>query len=221
LNPKVVREAAATKEWQTAPGRDKLPGMVALRKRMPTRMTLDEFLAWDSGDLTGRRWQLVDGEPVLMAPATDAHGAIQNELGSLLRNHLLAMGMPCRVISAPGIVPRVRSNENFRIPDLGVSCAPPSGKVMTDDPLLLVEILSPGNEAKTRSNIWTYTTIPSVQEILAVRSTRMEIELLRRAADGNWPDSPVIVTAPDRLELAGIGFIVSVADIYRTAGLER
>ena len=32
------------------------------------------------------------------------------------------------------------------------------------DPLLLVEILSPSNEAKTRVNEWAYATIPSVRE---------------------------------------------------------
>jgi hypothetical protein len=49
----------------------------------------------------------------------------------------------------------------------------------------------------------------------------MEIELLRRAADGNWPDSPLSVKSQDRLELTCIGFTVPVGDIYRTAGLER
>jgi Uma2 family endonuclease len=118
-------------------------------------------------------------------------------------------------------VPRVRANENFRVPDLGVTCAPPSGEVMVPEPILLIEILSPSNEAKTRSNIWTYTTIPSVQEILAVRSTRIEIELLRRGADGTWPASPIIVRAPEHLELASVGFEAPVADLYRTAGLTR
>jgi Uma2 family endonuclease len=184
-------------------------------------MTLDEFLVWDTDDLTGRRWQLIDGEPVLMAPASEVHGAIQNELGRLLGNHLLATGRPCRVISTPGIVPRVRANENFRIPDLGVTCSPPSGEVMVPDPILLIEILSPSNEAKTRANIWAYTTMPSVREILVVRSTRMEVELLRRDAEGNWPASPVIVRAPETLELASIGFQVPAADLYRTAGLSR
>jgi hypothetical protein len=28
---------------------------------------MDEFLVWDAADLTGRRWQLIDGEPVLRA----------------------------------------------------------------------------------------------------------------------------------------------------------
>jgi Uma2 family endonuclease len=193
--------------------------MAAMRKRLPTRMTLDEFLVWDAEDVTGRRWQLVDGEPVLMAPAAEVHGAIQAELGRLLGNHLLVTGRPCRVISAPGIVPRIRANENFRVPDLGVTCAPPSKEVMGPEPVLLIEILSPGNEAKTRSNIWACTTMPSVQEILAVRSTRMEVELLRRDAEGNWPSSPVIVRPPDALGLSSIGFEAPVADLYRTAGL--
>lgn len=194
--------------------------MVALRKRLPTRMTVDEFLVWDQGDATGRRWQLIDGEPVMMAPAAETHGAIMNELGALLRNHLLAIGSPCRVIGQPGVVPRVRSHENFRIPDLGVTCAPPSHAVMVPGAVLLIEILSPGNEPTTRANIWTYATIPTVQEILAVRSTRMEVELLRRQADGSWPDSPLIVRPPDLLTLTSVALTLPVADIYRTTGLQ-
>lgn len=193
--------------------------MVALRKRPPTRMTVDEFLVWDSDDPTGRRWELVDGEPLLMAPASERHGAIQGEIARLLGNHLLARNSRCRVIGEPGIVPKVRSSENFRIPDLGVTCAPPSNAIMTQEPVLLIEILSPGNEGRTRSNIWTYTTIPSVQEILAVRCTRMEIELLRRGPDGHWPDMASILRPPDILELVSVGFTSPVADLYRTAGL--
>jgi hypothetical protein len=49
----------------------------------------------------------------------------------------------------------------------------------------------------------------------------MEIELLRRGPDGNWPDSPAILKTPDHLELASIGFTVPVSDIYRTTGLSR
>ena len=195
--------------------------MVALRKRLPTRMTVDEFLVWDFDDVTGRRWQLIDGEPVLMAPAAEVHGAIQGELAGLLRAHLISTASSCRMIVAPGIVPRISANENFRVPDLGVTCSPPSQGVMVPDPVLLVEILSPGNEPKTRSNIWTYTTIPSVREVLAVRSTRMEVELLRRGDDGNWPASPDVIRPPQALELISIGSTFPVAAIYRTAGLTQ
>jgi len=195
--------------------------MVALRKNPPARMTVDEFLAWDADDDNGWRWQLVDGEPVSMAPAAEVHGAIQMELGALLRNHLLATGRPCRVIGAPGVVPRIRANENFRVPDLGVTCSPPSGGVMLPEPVLLIEILSPGNEAATWSNVWAYTTMPSVHEILVVRSSRMEVELFRRNGDSNWPDAPVVVRPPASLELTSIGFATPVADLYRTTGLSR
>jgi Uma2 family endonuclease len=195
-----------------------VPFMVAL-PQPSLRMTLDEFLAWDAGDTTGRRWQLENGEPVMMAPASEAHGAIQAELAGLLRDHLRATGSPCRVIIAPGIVPRIRADENFRIPDLGVTCAPPSREIIVPEPVLLVEILSPGNEAKTRANVWTYTTLPSVTEILLVRSTRMEVELLRRDAGGVWPARPVIIRPPEYLELSSLGFAAPVAEMYRTAGL--
>jgi len=85
--------------------------------------------------------------------------------------------------------------------------------------VLLIEILSAGNEGRTRANIWTYTTIPSVREILAVHSTRMEVEVLRRGSTATWPESPAIVCPPDSLEPTSIGFAAAVEGLYRTAGL--
>ena len=46
-------------------------------------MTVAEFLDWDPRDAHGRRWQLIDGVPVAMAPAADRHGSIQSELGGI------------------------------------------------------------------------------------------------------------------------------------------
>lgn len=195
--------------------------MVAMQKRAPARMTVDEFLVWDADDATGRHWQLIDGDPVLMAPAAERHGAIQSELGRLLGNHLAERGSPCRVIAAPGIVPRVRANENFRVPDLGVTCAPPSNEVMMQEPVLLIEILSPSNEPETRSNVWAYTTIPSVREILIVRATRIEAELLRRNADGSWPEEAAVLHGGETLTLASVDFSTPLLAIYRTSGLAR
>ena len=85
----------------------------------------------------------------------------------MLGNHLLAQGSACRVVIKPEIVPRVRANRNYRVPDLGVTCAPPSRDSMLPEPVLLLEILSASNEAESWANIWTYISIPSVTEILA------------------------------------------------------
>ena len=193
--------------------------MVAVRKHAPARMTLPEFLSWDEADPSGTPWQLVDGEPVAMAPGSETHAALQAEIGRVIGNHLIAQGGPCRLLSQPGIVPRVRANRNFRIPDLGVTCAPPAQGLMVPDPILLIEILSPGNEAQTRANIWAYTTIPSVREILAVHSTRIEAELLRRNSEGSWPEEPDTLTGSDRLTLATIDFTSPLAAFYRTTAL--
>jgi hypothetical protein len=46
-----------------------------MASRAPKRMSLAAFLAWDVG--TDRRYQLVDRVPVLMAPATEAHGHLE------------------------------------------------------------------------------------------------------------------------------------------------
>jgi Uma2 family endonuclease len=193
--------------------------MVALRAHVPARMTLTEFLSWDPADPSGCQWQLVDGEPVAMAPGSESHAALQGEIGRLIGNHLIERGGPCRLLSQPGIVPRVRSDRNFRIPGLAVTCAPPALGLMVPEPVLLIEILSPSNEAETRGNIWAYTTIPSVQEILAVHSTRIEAELLRRDADANWPEEPATLAATDTLTLTSIGFATNLAALYRTTAL--
>lgn len=183
-------------------------------------MTLDEFLVWNPDKGSELRWQLVDGEPVAMAPASDAHGAIQSELTYLLVDHLRRSGNPCRVITEPGIIPQLRARDNFRIPDLGVTCAPPErGRLEVPQPVLLVEILSPSNERETRANVWAYATVPSVQEILLVRSTRVEAELLRRRNDGSWPEQPELIQPGGTLELASLGFTVPLRALYRTTTL--
>lgn len=195
--------------------------MSAALKPTPGRMTLDEFLNWDSGDLSGAVWQLVDGVPSAMAPANERHGLLQGEIARRIGNHLFDQRSPCRLVIAPGVVPRAHANGNFRIPDIGVTCSPPSDGPVTAAPVLLVEILSPSNEAETRTNVWAYTTIPSVTEILIVRSSRIEAELLRRQPDGHWPAEAAMLTSGDVLALESIGFTVSLDVLYGTTSLAR
>ncbi len=182
-------------------------------------MSLDEFLGWEPDDRTVRRWELIDGVPVAMAPGNEVHGAIQAELARLIGNHLLDTASPCRIITEPGIVPRVRSDRNYRVPDLAVTCAPPGTAQIVPDPVLIVEILSPSNEPRTRANIWAYASIPSVREILAVHSTRQEAELLRRQSDGSWPAQPLMLTGNAPLTLDSIGFTTPLSALYRTTAL--
>jgi Uma2 family endonuclease len=193
--------------------------MGAAPKLPHDRLTVAEFLAWDSGDRSGRLWQLQDGVPEAMAPASENHGAIQAELGALIRNHLVAQRPGCRVVTAPGVVPRVRSSDNLRIPDLAVTCVPPRGERLLEAPVLLVEILAPSNADETWANVWSYTTIPSVREILVISSTAVSADLLRRGEDGAWPAAAVRVDAGGAPTLDSIGLELPLADAYRTTNL--
>ena len=193
---------------------------MATALKMPSRhMTVAEFLDWDSGDRTGARWQLRDGEPEMMAPASDPHGSILARLVYLVSAHFEAKDSQCRVVVEPGVIPRVRSAENWLIPDIGITCAPPSGAKMLIDPIVLIEILSPSNEAETRANVWAYTTIPTVAEIVLLRSTSIQAEILRRQLDGSWPEQPEIVSDDGELRLDSIGFSKPLRSACRTSGV--
>jgi hypothetical protein len=58
-----------------------------------------------------------------------------------------------------------------------------------------------------------------VTEILAVHSTRIEAELLRRDGAGNWPKEPEIIGPGGTLALRSIGYSVPLAALYRTTVL--
>jgi Uma2 family endonuclease len=182
-------------------------------------MTLQDFLAGE--EPYEARWELVEGQPMAMAPTTRTHAAIQAELASLIRNALLEKGSSCSVLANPGIVPRVRSDANFRVPDLGVVCGGyEKEELYLAEPVLLIEVLSPGNESRTRSNVWTYTTIPSVREIAIFRTETIGVELLRRGDDGNWPAAAEMIEAGD-LAFRSIGVQFPLEAVYRTTRLAK
>ena len=115
----------------------------------------------------------------------------------------------------------MRANENFRIPDLAVTCTRyETEEYDVSDPVLIVEILSPSNRAETWQNIWSFTTIPTLREILILSSTAIHAELLRRGSDGNWPAEPALIDDGD-LVLDSIDYTVQLAEIYRTTRLVR
>ncbi len=180
-------------------------------------MSVRDFLSFEPRD--GLRYELVDGEPRAMAPTSTVHGYLHSELGRRIGNHLREHRPGCHVVANPGVVPHLLSAYNFRIPDLGVKCTPVApGQAWMPDPVLLIEILSPSNQADTRSNVWAYTSIASVQEILILDSIRMAAEMLGRTPEGGWPEEPAMQFEGDLL-FGSIGFSLSLAELYGPIGL--
>jgi Uma2 family endonuclease len=177
-------------------------------------MTVAQFLEWP-GDGTGRTFQLVDGEVQAVSPGSATHGTIQMTLGRLIGNALINAGSQCRVVAEPGVITQVRSQTNMRVPDLGITAtADARGQRALPDPIVLIEILSPGNAKDTWDNVWAYTTIPTVREIMVVHATRVLAELLRRGADGHWPEKTEQIEPDGILHLESIGFSCRLREAY-------
>jgi Uma2 family endonuclease len=177
--------------------------------KLPDVLTVDAFLASDAP--LGPLWQLLDGVPQAMAPPGPTHALIQGEV-ALIRNHLIATGSPCVIAVTPGVIPRVQPDTSMRVPDIAVTCSPAlPGDNALRDPILLIEILSPINRADTWTNVWTYTTIPSVREILVLHSTSV-------GADGSWPERPQAV-GPEDLTLESLGYTAPITAFYRSTWL--
>src|SRR5215472_1862572 len=106
-------------------------------------MTLDEFSVWEDG--TDTRYELIGGFPVAMAPPAQAHGILCATLGAMI-NDGLRPRRPCRVQVEAGVL-RSDRNDTCYIADLAVTCRQHErGTRLVQDPILIVEVLSPGTE---------------------------------------------------------------------------
>jgi Uma2 family endonuclease len=184
---------------------------------VPAEMSLAEFLVWDAP--VPLRWQLVEGAPEAMAPASFAHAAIQTQLVKLLQNHLDKIRPGCLALSTPGVLLSEDDQRNFRIPDIGVTCMPHKPSALyIQNPLLLIEILSPGNQKETGLNVQAYTKIASVEEILIFDSTKIEAENWRRFKDGTWHREKFRDAGGD-VPFFSFEFSVRLSEVYTGTGL--
>ena len=114
------------------------------------------------------------------------------------------------VIETGGKQERVAEGQTLRVELLGEA----PGAEVRFEPVLLVEILSPSNETKTRSNAWAYATIPSVQAVLILASTAVRAEVLRQDEE-----TPEVIAGTETLRLTSIGYTGPLAEFYATTDL--
>ena len=191
----------------------------ALKADTPAPMTLDEFLAWDGGGHTGKL-ELWHGEVRAMAPASATHAIIQLNIGSAIKGHLRAKRSGCRVGTEAPVVPPFGRRINARAPDITVTCAPPSDSQTFDDPILIIEVLSPGNEKEPWDSIESLAGLQSLQEILVVQSVEIRLEVYRRGPDGSWLRDPEVVTAGGAAHLASIDLSLPLTEVYEGTHLQ-
>ena len=140
-------------------------------------MTVEEFLAWEDG--TDTRYELVDGVAVAMAPPVSEHRTIVVNAGAVLSAHLRRRP-PCHAEAV------ARSGYPTRSDGWLTSPSPAAGPPTTvDEPLLVVEVLSPSTRAKDLDRkLRDYKGLASVREIWLVDSEARWVQVWRRQPDG-------------------------------------
>lgn len=187
-------------------------------RRAAPPMTVEEFLAWASRQ--PGKWELVDGWPRAMAPASTTHGLIQARAAFLLERHIEDTRNPCRAATEAAIVPASFKRHNARGADLAITCSPSAeDEWALKDPVFILEVLSPSNEQDTRANVWVYMTMPSVRQVLLLASTAVRGEMFQRRDDGSWPEEAQVLTAGDTVRVEPIGFECPLAAFYARTNL--
>ena len=186
----------------------------------PPLMTVEEFIPWAERQ-HGVIYELVDGRPRAQDGPSATHGSVHANVAAMIHAHLRQHRPGCRLVLTPGIRPHLAATWNHRIPEMAVTCTPSKPDVRDiENPTLIVEILSPSNRADTWSNVPLYATLPSVLEIVLIESMRVGAQVLRRGANGVWPENPTQIDPVVGIALDSIGLVMPMVELYRDTHLE-
>ncbi|KQS84103.1 hypothetical protein ASG32_21730 [Methylobacterium sp. Leaf361] len=183
---------------------------MALAAKRDARMDVSEFRLWVEGRPAHERWELLDGEPVLMAPPRERHQAIVANLIRRIGDFADAKG--CRAM--PGLAILSAAMDDFApIPDVVVRRGPPLPEGYAADPLLVAEVLSPSTMSLDRGRkIDFYRTVPSLAVLLIVYSDEARVEVWRSAGD-DW--SVAALGLDGTVSLPELDGAVPVRELYR------
>jgi len=157
---------------------------------IPTRMTWEEYLAWDFEDCQAE-W--VDGEVVMMPPVRVDHqfilGFLYEVIARYVRRHRLG-----RVLFAPALM-RLSSRPSGREPDLLCLAAAHVDRLKetyVDGPAdLAVEIVSPDSEARDRATKLVEYEAGGVTDYWLIDPLRKETYFYVLGEDGRYHLAPV------------------------------
>jgi Uma2 family endonuclease len=160
-------------------------------------MTAQEFLAWEASEPL--KHEFVRGEIFAMAGAEARHIIAAGNLYIACRAHL--DGTPCMAYISDMKV-RVDEADAYFYPDMLVTCsAEDTNPLVTCEPVLIAEVLSPSTAAYDRGDKFAaYRTIPSLREYLLVDPAKRGCDLFRKSNDGLWVLHPSLTDEPVRLE---------------------
>ncbi len=171
-----------------------------------------EYLAWEED--APYKSEYVGGQIRMMSGGTSDHGLISaNVIGALWA---ALKGSACRVMSADMKV--LSGDGSLRYPDASVVCGALKyhgpGQLVLANPLMLVEVLSPGTENTDRGEkLLGYQAIGSLQSYLLVEQRMARIEQYTHIDNGQWMYQTV-QGLESMLAIPALNITLALSDIY-------
>ncbi len=145
-------------------------------------LDVDTFLRWAEG--RQGRWELREGQPVLMSPERAAHALTKYAAQESLKAAIQRAGLPCRMFP-DGMTVRIGARTAFE-PDALVVCPSPLDlhTMEIPNPIVVVEVLSPSTAADDHGvKLDGYFSLPSVEHYLTINPDRRVMIHHKRGAD--------------------------------------
>jgi Uma2 family endonuclease len=174
------------------------------------RMSREEYRSWAEQQEAGR-FERVNGVVVAMAPERANHNLRKFRVAQTLDAAVRAAGLPCQVFT-DGMTVEVGDSDYE--PDAVLRCGNtlPGDAIAVPDPLVIVEVLSPGTSGIDRAwKLQEYFRLPSVRHYLIVWADRQQIVHHWRGDDRE------IETGTAKGGTIGLdppGITIAVEDIY-------
>ena len=176
------------------------------------QMTIEEFLAFTDSRPDEERWELIEGVAVLNPSPVEHHQLIVANIVTFLMTHkqrtgvawLPMLGVGTRVPVSPHSLPQ---------PDVFVKEGEASSSAVTDDALVLFEVLSRSNTKADQA--WrrrVYASIPNCRHYVTVSLKAVEVDAYDR--DNKWQQRR-LKRLDESLELSALGLAMPMTDIYR------
>lgn len=162
------------------------------------------------------KYQLIDGQIVLMAPPNRNHTKIVSNFDVKISNHLKKIGRKCDVLPEKGAILIPNSDNNHYQPDLLVECEP-IDNVFSYNPILIVEVLSKDRNKDLKEKFEVYKTYDSLLEYVVVEQYIMRITVYRKSE--NW--QAVDYTQWDTILLESIGLEINVEEFYENIDFDE
>jgi len=176
------------------------------------RFTFDEFL--EREQQSPFRHEYIRGHIEMMAGGSENHALLILSIGAILRTAL--RGRDCRAYGSDLLV-RIESADISSYPDAMVICGPTHfadrRNLAVDNPVLLVEVLSPTTEAYDRGEKFrAYQQLSALREVLFIAQDRPSVEYWTRQGDG-WIS--VAVSGSDAVvDLQHLNVKISMSELY-------